>query len=158
MNSNANDPNLKQALREICFRDDGYRLAIFRESARFMASEQVCQLYDLIKDIPIKDFGYLTPLCQRLGLVPYETSGRDFRKLNQDEGYGNNVLFQSLTPTQTSFLLKLDYIDGGPIFRVFSNEKWMNHNIMMRGEVFYEPTIHERQQAAQALRGGICTF
>lgn len=105
-------------IRDLSRDNELYAQPLYRETARFMASERVCPTFYLMGQLPISDLQHTTPLFQKLSLCSYETTGRCFRKLNEQQKR------EKMTKAEADDIIDSLYIDGGPFFIVLSNDKW----------------------------------
>ena len=106
-------------LRDIVVANDKYRTPLFRESARFMTSREVCPLFHLLQGISMADYMYMTPLQQKLSMASYETTGRSLRKLNEQ------AKFEKPAKADVNQILDSCYTyPGSPFHQVFENQMW----------------------------------
>lgn len=119
---------ITSSLRDIVVKDDKYRVPLFRESARFMTSREVCPMFYLLQGIPMADFMYMTPLMQKLTMASPETTERCLRLLNQRTNFDK--------PPKADIDQILDgcyTYPGSPFMPVFSNQKWEDEKKRKRG-------------------------
>ena len=115
-------------LRDIVVADDKYRTPLFRESARFMVSREVCPLFHLLQGISMADYMYMTPLQQKFSMSSYETTGRSLRKLNEQ------AKFEKPTKADVNQILDNCYTyPGSPFHQVFENQMWEDKKNRKRG-------------------------
>lgn len=113
--------HVTSGLRDLTVQSDKFRAPLYRESARFLVSKEVCPTYHLLQSMSMADFAYATPLIQKLSLCSYETTGRSIRKLNEQANFTNP------TANDVNNILDACYINGGPFVQVFDNSKWNNN-------------------------------